>query len=690
MFVIPIVSRFTRRRRASLRRWTGIPIAILVVATIASTVFGQQEPPALQQGIAQLDQLLKSGDVEGATAFANSLYEQQSVIATSPPPDGVIIDPVVAAEMANLTRTKAACRIGETFCKHAELQPARHWGETTLSTATCTNQFTRGARVLLGDVCVAMDQDNEAVGWYTGVINENCQNRVQIRAYAGLLDLVLMNKQTDLAEQWVQHGCQKFENAGELELKFLREASRVLKRRNDPLWRELNEQIVDFDPSRSQLHALRELASNARKFGRYAEAETNYTAICAMNLSAAECINNHLFLAECQAKQEKNCGAVLQALTTKSTEFTKSEDREYATYRIAKFYESQNNLSLAATNYLSLATSSSTSTWAAAAMNRLAALSERQGDLPRALQLYLEYPQRFAESDRHVMQAYAGALSVAEQIGDSSAIDQVMSAIAGRAATVQDYNTHLNLAFHYKGKGQRALSQQFLQSGIALAQQTLNATTDPDERVRIHMRVSRRLSDTGKPADGLAYLQAHEQDLIAATPAGKADKFGCYFFWIRCLWQTGRKAEAITLSNQILPLVSGDRELEAMFVQNLGYVHRISGDTAGAEGLYQWLDENYPNHLWSNPGRIRLAEKQFNEGHVQNALELADKVIASTPQNSKMWWIANLFNEATYVRGRSLIELGRAQEGQRLVQEALQSNPGLGLARRLRQGADSP
>jgi tetratricopeptide (TPR) repeat protein len=663
--------------------YSGVFVASVFV--LVSAVFAQQTAPSLEQSIRQLDQRLKDGDTQGAVSLADSIYQQQSDAATQPPEEGVLIDPVIATQMVQMVRCKVACRIGETFIKHTELEPAKHWGETTLAATSSTNQYTRGARVLLGDVAMAMDRDNEATGWYAGVVDEAGTNPQQIRAYAGLFELALINKNEEALGEWLQHGRQKFENAAELRLKFLRESSRVLKRRNHPLWKEINAEIVDLDPSKSKLHALRELASNARKFNRLAEAETNYMAICSIPLlSAEECVNNHLFLAECQSKQQKDFSATIENLRTKIQNFETSLQREYGTYRIGKFYDAIGQLDMARTNYEALVNSTSTSTWCAAALNQSAKLAEKQGDLPRALQLYLQYPQRFNDNDRHVMQAYASALNVAGALGDTATENQILSFIGSRAPNIQDYNVHLNLAWHYKAKGKSDLSAQFLQSGLNLAQAALTTTTNADARVRIHHRVARRLSDTGSSADGLSYLQAHEQDLLAASSNAKRDKYGSYFFWIRCLWQTRKKAEAIALSNQVLPQLRGDNELEAMFAQNLGYVRSLAGDNAGADEMNLWLDQNYPNHLWSNPGRMEIAEKLFKQGQVQQALEVAEKVIASTPQNSKMWWIRNLFLEANYLRGRCLIASGQTQEGQKLIDDSLRADPSLGIVVRLR------
>jgi tetratricopeptide (TPR) repeat protein len=674
------MKRFVKRVVSSdVVRSSGVPAAILlVILLLAPASFARSKNrSAIHSDLAQLEEALKAGDLSTAQSVATAIYQQDTAVAAvqAPAPD-IIIDPALATESAEHLREKAACQIAECFYKHAELEIAKQWAQTAAANGTLANQFVRRATVLLGDIAMAMDRDDEAVTNYTAIINLKNQFREQPAAYAHLLELLMLRKQDDLVEQWVRHGQNKFEGAGGLELDFLRETAKTLKRRNHPLWNELDQQIVDLTPEgkRGRLPALRELASNARKFGRYVEAETNYAAICAMPLkSAEETVNAHLMLAEVQAKQNKDITPTLQLLQSKAAAFTNSVDREYATYRLAKFYEEQGNLASAGATYQSLASSASTSTWAAASLHQLAALREKQGDLQTALQLYRQYPTRFAQNDRLAIQSLASALNVAQTLGDTNAAEQIASAITAKAATVQDYNVHLNLAFYYKKRGREQQGRAFLETGLKLAQQQASRTTDADARTLIHFRVLRRLVDFGdwqRLLDNYSQVSGHLQ---SSSIARRNERWNCEFFRAFALSASGRRSEATDLCRTVFDAIQSDGELSAQFAVTLGQLIWDKDTSAATRPVLEWAAENYPNSPWSNYGRVILGIQFYNEGQVEKALKAVEAVIAATPTDSKMEWIRCTYWQAVYLRGRALVSSGQQLLGQQVMAEALQN-----------------
>jgi len=110
-------------------------------------------------------------------------------------------------------------------------------------------EYVRRATVLLGNIASAMDRNDEAVTNFLSVIDLPNPNHEQPAAYAGLLEALMLQKQDDLVAQWVQQGQAQFAGAGDLELDFLKQAAVALKRRNHPLWRELDQQIVAMSAS---------------------------------------------------------------------------------------------------------------------------------------------------------------------------------------------------------------------------------------------------------------------------------------------------------------------------------------------------------------------------------------------------------------------------------------------------------
>jgi tetratricopeptide (TPR) repeat protein len=413
----------------------------------------------------------------------------------------------------------------------------------------------------------------------------------------------------------------------------------ALKRRNHPLWRELNEQIVALDPKKGKLQALRELASNARKFGRWAEAEQYYSEICNLELrSAEETVNNHLFLAECQAKQGKDYTASIQNLESRIQYFATAEQKEYGRYRLAKFYEEQGNLDQASSGYSTLVSSLSTSTWAAASLHQLAALKEKQGDLQTALKLYLEYPKRFPQSDRLAIQSLASALNVAHALNDAGASETILSAIQTKSIAIADYNTHLNLAWHYKTKGEECLGRRFLESGVTLGMKALAITSDVNARIQIHHRIVRRLNDFDEFDRILGYIAQHGSDFSRATEASKNLKAEIMVFYALAQARNGDRKAALETARSVFQSAASDPACGAM----LGYfVYRFLetvGDKPTALAFGVWVDENFPNGMWANAVRLNLARTAYAGGDYSKAKLLLETVIATGADRSKMQW----------------------------------------------------
>jgi tetratricopeptide (TPR) repeat protein len=450
----------------------------------------------------------------------------------------------------------------------------------------------------------------------------------------------------------------------------------ALKRRNHPLWRELNEQIVELEPKKGKLQALRELASNARKFGRWAEAEQHYAAICALPLnSAEETVNAHLFLAEVQAKQNKDITPTLQSLQQKTADFADATDKEYATYRLAKFYETQGQLDNASTLYASLCNGSSTSTWAAAALHQLAALKEKQGELQTALQLYLRYPQRFPQNERLAMQSYASALNVADALGDIDTAEQVASAISAKAASVQDYNVHLNLAWCCRKHGQSQVAKDSLDKGLDLARSALARTQALGARITIHLHVLRRLADFAEYQQIFAHFAAYSRDMSFELQAAPVEYFQCLYYKAIAFQHTRQISEALDLCRQVLPLVPADAEVRPKFLALLANLRSQWATLAEFQETLESIEQAYPSHPATNLVRLQAVGYLLGTGKYDEALGYLDKILSTSHGSAKLQWVRNTHWRAVYLRGRCLTELGQLAEGRELMAEAARRLP---------------
>ena len=665
-------------------RWL---IGLLAVSLCVSTAFARSKShqPA-DQRLIPLNTALAANDLDAAQAAATAMYQYATnapALQSSDP--SVIIDPAMVAETVEVNRTKAAVEIAQCFYNHAQLDLARQWAQTATAGGTLANQFVRRATVTLGNIAVAMDSNDEAVTNFLSVINLPNLNHEQPAAYAGLLEALMLQKQDDLVAQWVQQGQAQFAGAGDLELDFLKQASAVLKRRNQPLWRELDEQVVGLSGSTGdRLSALRQLASNARKFERWAEAETNYAAICAMPLgSAQETVNSYLFLAECQAKQGKDCAASIQALKSKIQNFAAAEQQDYGHYRLAKFYHDQGRDELAESNYQIPISGGSTSTWAAASLHQLGALKEKDGDLQGALQLYLQYPPRFPQNDRLVMLAYASALSAADMLGDTNTSARILNTITNRAAAIQDYNVHLNVAYHYKMGGNKELAQKFLASGLSLAQQALHRAATPQDRLLIHFRTMRRLFDFAQYQRLIDYFAANASDL--ANEDSRADDYQlqCRCYKAMALASTRRLPQALDELGVLLDQAQANPDLQPNIAGLLGQCYSAPGEATLAAEFFEMAAQKYPGRPWANFSRLELAIARFNTGDYPAAQKLTDDITNATSENSKMSWIRATYWGAVYLRGCCLQAQGNTRDATPLKQLALAKCPNLRIQNRL-------
>ncbi len=662
-----------------------LAVSLVAICLLASPAFARSKNRTpLDQSLVPLETALKANDLEAAQLAATLIYQQSTnTLALQSSDPTVIIDPVMVAQAVEFSRTKAAFEIARCFYNHAQLDIAKQWATTAATGGSLGEQYVRLATVLLGNIASAMDRSDEAVADFASVINFAGQYHEQALAYAGLLEVFMLQKQDDLVARWVQRGRTQFAGT-DLELDFLKKASETLRRRNHPLWRDLDQQIVGLSSvsAGSKLNALRQLASNARKFGRWAEAETNYAAICALGLgSAQDTVDAFLFLAGAQAKQSKDFAPTVQLLQSNAKAFAQSADREYATYRLAKFYEEQDNLDSAAANYQRLSASSSTSTWAAASLHQLAGIKAKQGDLQTALGLHLQYPKRFPQNLRLNLQSYASALNVAMTLGNTNVADQIVVTITNSAALLPDYNAQLHLAFYFWRRGNQPMARQFLERGFAQVPHALAMAPSSRERYLVHFNLLKQLSYFKQLQRTLDWFSANADDLPDSPATTDVLGLQCYAYKAFALSALGKTPDAMALMQELLDQVHGNPELEVKFSEDLGQIYEWSSDNASAAPLFEAIALKYPSHPWANLGRLKLAIQKFNAGDFAGAIKLTEDVTNNLPENSKRGFIRWMYWSAVYVRGCCLQAQGA--EGDSLKQTALKKVPGLAIQREL-------
>jgi tetratricopeptide (TPR) repeat protein len=636
-------------------------VATLTVLLVTSSAFARAKHRATTASLVPLESALQSNDINTAQTLASSIYQQiiSSFTATN---QGIIIDAaVVTTQTVAFVQCRTAYEIADSFYRFADLTDAQQWATTATALDSLGDPYARRATVLLGNIAYAMDRDGvAATNFMTVIVLPNLYPE-QASAYAGLLNVLLMEQQSDQVTQWVQTGQIQFAGADKLQLDFLQDAEMILKQRNHPLWHDLDQQIVDLFPTNMtfRLRALQELASNARKFQRWAEAETNYAAICAMPLSSERLtVDTWFLLAECQSQQGEDVTATLSNLTAACAGFADTEDCDYGTYRLGKFYEQEGSNDLAYATYEILSSGGSTSTWAAAALHELASLTEKQGDLQAALQLYLQYPQQFPQDQHFVIESYSSAMGVAVILGDTNSANSVYNAITNNAADIQDYNVMLNLALYFKTKGNRQLAQNFLTNGVQLAQQALGSTSDFAQRYLIHYRVLRRLTDFANPTAVLNYWQQNAADFAQVSEADPSSIARCTIYEALALFNSGQQQEGIDMAQNVLSTASGNSTAAQTVAFELYRLLEASQNDPSAISLAQWVDAKYPSGPWSAAVRLALAQNAFQTGDVAGAQVLTEQVINSLPEHSKMEWINSVAQRARGLRARCMQTTG--------------------------------
>jgi tetratricopeptide (TPR) repeat protein len=336
---------------------------------------------------------------------------------------------------------------------------------------------------------------------------------------------------------------------------------------------------------------------------------------------------------------------------------------------------------LAATNYQVLCSSSATSTWAAASLHQLAGIKAKQGDLQTALQLYQQYPKRYPQNQRLVLQSYANALNVAMSLGNTNLADQIAVTITNSADSLGDYNAQLHLAFYFLRRGNRPMALQFLDRGFAQVPQALATAVDSRERYLVHFNLLKHVSYFNQPQRTLDWFSTHGDELPVTPSTTDILGLQCYAYKAFALSALGKSQEAMALMQELLDQVHGSPELEVKFNEDIGLIYEWSSDSVSAAPFFEAIALKYPSHPWANFGRLKLAIQKFNAADFAGSIKLTEDITNYLPENSKRGWMRRLYWSAVYVRGCCLQAQGA--DGDSLKQAALKKAPGLTIQREL-------
>jgi hypothetical protein len=197
MAVISSLSKFTPFYGASLCRLLVVVLALCVC--IRPAFAHAKHRVRLDSSLVPLDTALQSNDIATAQAVASSIYQQAaSALAATSTDATVIIDTaVVTTQSVALAQCKTAYEIAACFYRHADLADAKQWATTATAADSLSDPYARRAMVLLGNIAMAMDQNDAAATNFLGVIILPNLYVEQASAYAGLLNVLMMQHEDE-------------------------------------------------------------------------------------------------------------------------------------------------------------------------------------------------------------------------------------------------------------------------------------------------------------------------------------------------------------------------------------------------------------------------------------------------------------------------------------------------------------
>jgi tetratricopeptide (TPR) repeat protein len=177
---------------------------------------------------------------------------------------------------------------------------------------------------------------------------------------------------------------------------------------------------------------------------------------------------------------------------------------------------------------------------------------------------------------------------------------------------------------------------------------------------------------TRASAPGFLAVPAQEEALAAAAreAARVTDQAGCIDRAL-ALRQGGQPAPALAWARRAAAIRPSAHALNV-----LGTVEREAGDLAASERSLRASLAREPNPLRNAPGHVALAATLRAEGRAAEALDLADRVLESDPED----------RYAHRTRAGALADLGRADEAVRALDASQPLDPqgALELVRQLR------
>jgi tetratricopeptide (TPR) repeat protein len=281
------------------------------------------------------------------------------------------------------------------------------------------------------------------------------------------------------------------------------------------------------------------------------------------------------------------------------------------------------------------------------------------------------------------IQSYGNALNVATVLGDTNTAGQIAGTITNGAAAIQDYNTQLNLAFYFKCRGGDQLARGLLERGLALAQQSVNLTSDVHQRCVIHFRAIQRLFAFGQYQRLIDYFSANTGDLMDGdfAPDGHQLQSRCYE--AMALASTGHRQQALDQLYELLDQTQANPEMGANVAGIIGQCYSAPATAGVATEFFELAARKYPNQPWANFSRVELAIQRFNAGDYTAAQKLAEEVVNVARENLKVQWVRTTYWAAVYLRGCCMQAQGNADAAAQLKQLALAKCPNLQIQDRL-------
>ncbi|NCC60677.1 MAG: tetratricopeptide repeat protein [Verrucomicrobiae bacterium] len=306
------------------------------------------------------------------------------------------------------------------------------------------------------------------------------------------------------------------------------------------------------------------------------------------------------------------------------------------------------------------------------ALYNLARSYEETGETEEAINTYIEYIEKYKNSDekRWTNIAMANLLALTTEYGDDILINEMRQKAEAMLNGVDDPQLALDLAQYYGRKGQPDIQALLLDYALGDAAETIEDTSDIETGQKQLNNTVKRLMKQGYYAEAEALGEKYEEVALSDDVENQTESlYEAQYERIRAMLKQRKynTTELGNLTKQFLDKAKehGYSEAEADFLYLL---------TKTAKGNKRWdyheqLVEQHPNHGHSFVSKIKLAARNYQLGNKEKAIALSQDALAQAADPFYARYEDKHRYNAMYIMAVLLQEESRMDEAQILLDE---------------------